>query len=71
MKAYKLEILIVDFDGVGVDIPEMIENAKYPNHCISPHVMSVKEADIGEWDDEHPLNKRDTMKEYYKEIFKA
>lgn len=58
MKAYKLEILIIDFDGVGVDIPEMIENAKYPNYCISPHVMSVKEADIGEWDEEHPLNKR-------------
>ena len=71
MKAYKLEILIVDFDGVGVDIAEMIENANYPNHCISPHVMSVKEADIGAWDDEHPLNKRDTMKEYYKEVFKA
>jgi len=71
MKAYKLEILVVDFDEVGASIPEMIENANYPNHCISPHVMSVKEADIGKWDDEHPLNKRDTMKEYYKEIFKA
>jgi len=71
MKAYKLEILVIDFDEVGVGIPEMIENAKYPNHCISPHVMSVQEADIGEWDDEHPLNKRATMKEYFKEIFKA
>ncbi len=35
MKAYKVEILIVDHDKVGEeDIKSLIENAKYPNYCI-------------------------------------
>ncbi len=65
MKAYKLEILVIDFDEVGDEIPSMIENARYPNHCINPDVKSVKVIDIGEWDDNHPLNKKDTSDEYY------
>lgn len=69
MKAYKIELLVIDFDEVGSEIPQIIENQKYPNYCISPFVMDIKEADIGDWSDDHPLNKRDTMKECYKNIF--
>ena len=66
MKAYKLEILVLDFDEIGLDQTiNYVEDIKYPNHCISPDVLSSKTYDIGEWDDNHPLNKRDTNKEEY------
>lgn len=68
MKAYKIEILIIDHDKVGEDIKHHIENARYPNRCIYPHVMNITETDIGPWTDDHPLNK-DLVNEYGR-IFK-
>jgi hypothetical protein len=39
MKAYKIELLIIDFDELGKDsIIQEIENANYPNDCLSPRV---------------------------------
>ena len=69
MRAYKLEVLVIDFDNVGDDIPSLIENTKYPNWCISPTVIQAESKDIGEWSDDHPLNKNDTMKAEYKKLF--
>ena len=70
MKAYKIEILVIDFDGIGEDeIKSVIENAKYPNRCINPAVMDTKERDIGDWSDDHPLNKYETMAQAYQDIF--
>ena len=70
MKAYKVEILIIDFDGMSQDeVESVIENTKYPNRCVSPNVMSIEEADIGEWHDDHPLNQCDKMKDEYAKIF--
>jgi len=70
MKAYKVEILVIDFDEVGgEEIKEVLENTRYPNHCIDPHVMSIVEKDIGEWDDEHPFNLSHTMHEEYARLF--
>ena len=70
MKAYKIEILIVDFDKRGGDaISDVIENTSYPNHFIRPEVMKVTEADIGEWYDGHPLNLRDQTKSEYERLF--
>lgn len=58
MKVFKVTLLIVDFDGLGeVGIISAIEDSKYPNHCIMPQVVSVDEKDIGEWSDDHPLNR--------------
>lgn len=66
MKAYKLEVLILDFDKLGEEgIVTELENAFYPNGCITLNVLKTEEYDIGEWDDNHPLNKRDTNKEAY------
>jgi len=69
MKAYKLEILVIDFDQVGDDIKSIIEDARYPNHCISPDVMSIQSVDIGEWSDDHPLNKRDQRVVEFSRLF--
>ena len=70
MKAYKVEILIIDFDNMSQDdVESVIENTKYPNRCISPDVISIEEADIGEWHDDHPLNRGDKMKAEYARLF--
>jgi len=71
MKAYLLTVLIVDHDEVGSnDIKTILQETRYPNRCIAPRVQSIREADIGEWDDDHPLNftdiSEDTLKEYFK-----
>lgn len=69
-KAYKIAILIIALDDVGLlEAANLIETANYPNDCISPIVMTYEEADIGEWSDDHPLNKRDTIKQEYNRLF--
>jgi hypothetical protein len=75
MKAYKLEILVIDFDEVAKNndkkaIGEYIENARYPNCCIYPHVISIQEAEIGDWIDSHPLNQGGLNKEKADKYFK-
>lgn len=57
MKVHKLEVIIVDHDGIGAESAKLvIENANYPNDCIMPSVLSIETRDIGEWTDDNPLN---------------
>lgn len=71
MKAYKVEILIIDHDNLGADgVREALEETRYPNRCIMPKVQSIEGRDIGEWTDEHPLNRRSTAAAAYKELFR-
>jgi hypothetical protein len=70
MKAYKIELLVIDMDYVGgEDIRDILENNRYDNDCIAPIVMKVTEADIGEWRDGHPLNVRHTVDSEYERLF--
>ena len=70
MKAYKIDLLVIDHDDVGAEnIRDIITNESYPNRCISPRVMMIETKDIGEWTDEHPLNKRDTSFLEYLKLF--
>jgi hypothetical protein len=70
MKAYKVELLIIDHDKVGEEeMKYLIENVRYPNHCLHPHVMKITEKDIGPWTDDHPLNLLDKMEKEYQELF--
>ena len=72
MKAHLLQVLILDFDKLGSDeIKATIENQKYPNHCISPTVLSGREVDIGEWSDDHPLNNYTTMRAEADRLFNS
>ncbi len=69
MKVHKVELYIVDFDEVGArGVIETIENAKYPNRCISPQVKHVRTKEI-EWSDEHPLNNLKTADKAYRDLF--
>lgn len=70
MKAYKIELLVIDFDELGEELlRDEILNARYPNDCVSPTIKSVTGRDIGEWTDGHPLNQRSTCDEEYKRLF--
>jgi len=69
MNVYKIEILVIDFDGLGEDgVRSTIENARYPNHCISPSVQAIATRNI-EWSDEHPLNNSSTADDEYRRLF--
>ena len=70
MKAYKVEVLIIDHDDIGREaIHKVLENTRYPNRCISPQVMNIEEREIGEWTDNHPLNFINNIKEEYIQLF--
>lgn len=70
MKAYEITLRIIDFDGIGGDeISAVLENVKYPNRCISPTVREIREADIGEWSDDHPLNRAETADKEWSRLF--
>jgi hypothetical protein len=70
MKAYKVELLIIDFDRLGADgIQTELDNIRFANDCITPHIKKITEKDIGEWDDSHPLNNRTKCDEEYKRLF--
>lgn len=61
MKAHIVTLLIVDHDELGAQgVTEALEWTKYPNRCISPAVKAVQTYDVGEWGDDHPLNKSGT-----------
>jgi hypothetical protein len=58
MKVHKVVLIIVDFDNLGADgVRDEINNMNYPNDCMSPAIMSIETKDIGEWAEDHPINK--------------
>lgn len=73
MKAYKIELLVIDFDDLGIMlIKEELENTRYGNDCISPEIINFQGVDIGEWHDEHPLNQGNYRKGFtdeYERLF--
>ncbi len=70
MKAYKLEVLVLDFDNLGgEEIISVLEDTRYPNRCINPDVKSIVEKDVGDFDDDHPLNNKETSEKAYHELF--
>ncbi len=70
MKVYRVEVMVLDFDRLGADgIRTTLENTRYPNRCIAPEVVKIQEADIGEWDDSHPLNSTVKWKAEFQRLF--
>ena len=71
IKAMKLEVLIIDFDGLGEnEVKHALQGGRFANRCISPDVKSVESVDL-DWDDDHPLNMRDTCDDEYLKLFPA
>lgn len=69
MKVYKLEVIVIDHDGVGDDLIPLIENQRYPNDCLNLQVLNCKAKEIGEWEDDHPLNRKETFLPYIRMLF--
>lgn len=70
MKAHVVTLTIIDMDDIGAEeIKVVIENVHYPNRCISPDVVNIETADIGEWDDDHPLNSNVTASAEWQRLF--
>lgn len=66
MKAYKYTILIIDYENIGKDdISSCLKNTKY----ITPEIIEIEEADIGEWSDDHPLNNEQLYKKEFNRLF--
>lgn len=71
MKVHRVTLLVVDTDDLGADeVKVVLENTKYPNHCIGPSVMQVDTVEV-EWTDEHPLNRRDAKRAEFERLFAA
>jgi hypothetical protein len=66
MKAYKVEVLVLDFENYG---KEQIDLMLGDVRGLSCSVRGIEEADIGEWTDEHPLNHRSTSDQEFKRLF--
>lgn len=54
MKAHILQVLVLDHGDDGAESAKTsIDCNRYPAHCTA---LSHETYDIGEWDDDHPLN---------------
>ena len=72
MKAYKITLFFIDFDEVGPqEAKYLIENARLPAALTPVQSAGIEEADIGEWRDDHPLNKLATMATAFEKLFPA
>ncbi len=68
-KVHKITLLIIDHDGLGAkSVAEVLEEQRYPNHCIHPYVMESETREV-EWSDEHPLNGRATQAAAFQDLF--
>ncbi len=69
VEVFKVELMVVDHDGVGeAEVRSLLENARYPNHCISPNVSGMNSRDVT-WSDDHPLNNRRLWLGAFRELF--
>lgn len=58
MKAYRVQVVLVDHEGVGEEeIASLPSNYRY----LCATVFKIEEKEIGNWTDDHPLNRHDTF----------
>lgn len=71
MKVYKATVIVVDAGDELNDseVKLVIENTRYPNRCMSPHVIAVESVELGPWDDDLPINGRDTFDSEVERLF--
>ena len=71
MQMVELVVTVINFDNVPLDeLKYYLESAHYPNRCIAPKVQATRVRDIGEWSDDHLLNKAETADAEYHRLFK-
>ena len=68
VNVHRVVLCVVDHDRIGEWLKDMIEDARYPNRCIAPTVMSIETRTV-DWTDEHPLNIRSTHAAAFADLF--
>jgi len=69
VQVHRVVLLIVDHDRLGADgVRDNIENTRYPNHCIYPHVMRIETRTV-DWHDGHPLNNTNKQARAFRDLF--
>lgn len=64
---YKIVAKVLDFEGnPEKDIIYELENNRY----VVVKVYGMEKREINNWTDEHPLNKKETGKQVFEEMFK-
>lgn len=61
MKAYRIVTYVTDHEDIGIDEILYLMDNKH----LYLMTGAISEIDIGEWDDDHPLNQMDTDVEKY------
>lgn len=68
-QVHRIVLLVVDHDDLGANgVIDVLENVRYPNHCIYPKVMTVDTC-VTDWTDDHPLNSDRTMQKEFEKMF--
>lgn len=68
-KVHKITLLVVDHDDLGAkESAVVLENARYPNHCMSPRVVSIETREVN-WNDDHPLNQSSSWRRAFVALF--
>ena len=69
-KVYKIELMIVDHDGLGIE--EILTVLKETNDCIAPMVLSIDTADVDaaeiDYPDTYILDDPDTTEEFIRRL---
>ena len=66
-KVYKVVLSIVDHEDMSEEsVIHLLENVRY----LYPNIISLESQEIEGWDDEHPLNKKDTYIQEFERLFK-
>jgi hypothetical protein len=68
MKVYKLEVMVIDEFVKTVEDAKSLFDIRFPNWA-NVEVVTCREADIGEWSDENPLNYMDKTEEEMNRLF--
>lgn len=66
-KVYKVVLSIVDHEDMSEEsVIHLLENVRY----LYPNVISLESREVEDWDDDHPLNKKDTHTQELERLFK-
>jgi hypothetical protein len=70
VQVHRVTLLIVDHDELGAAaVRNVLETARYPNHCIVPNVLALETRAV-EWSDDHPLNQKRTQTAEVERLFR-
>lgn len=65
-KVYKVELMVIDFEGFSEE--QISTSLDYALRDMVAGVIGIKGREV-DWDDSHPLNRWDTQKAAFKELF--